>query len=133
MLKRIDSHPSLTPEHIREMRRLADRIDREEKDEIVARGREYFDELAEREELVRSLIARRIGQRLSLADVADRMDVHPNDVLRFEDSQDSNPTLEMLQKYARAVRARCDIGLIELEGSADGVASSTVGRGHEAA
>lgn len=77
--------------------------------------------------LLDGLVAARVGSGLTQTEVARRMGVRQPTVSAFE-ADDSNPRLETLQRYARAVRCR-----IEFRVTPRGQASATHRASHVAA
>jgi DNA-binding XRE family transcriptional regulator len=90
-----------------EYRQLAERIDREEKDEIVAKGRQYKAEhdalVASLEHVMQALKAERQRQGLSLADMKERTGIDRAALSRLESGQHANPTIATLMRYAHAL------------------------------
>jgi DNA-binding XRE family transcriptional regulator len=90
-----------------EYRQLAEQIDREEKDEIIAKARQYKAEhdavVASLEHVMRALKAERERQGLSLADMKERTGIDRAALSRLESGQHPNPTIATLMRYAQAL------------------------------
>jgi DNA-binding XRE family transcriptional regulator len=97
----------LSREEREEYSRLAQQIDREEKDEILARARRYkaeHDAIATSlEHVMRSLRAERERQGLSLADMNQLTGIDRAALSRLETGQHPNPTISTLMRYAGAL------------------------------
>ena len=105
------THPSLTPDRIAGLSKLARRIDREEAQEIKAEARAIF----LRHETIRALIGAikdtRIAKGLSLGEVGERSSIGKANVCRLETDLDPNPTLDTLLRYAEAVGVRIQVSV----------------------
>lgn len=90
-----------------EYRQLAEQIDREEKEEIIAKARQYKSEhdavIASLEHVMQVLKAERERQGLSLADMRERTGIDRAALSRLESGQHPNPTIATLMRYARAL------------------------------
>jgi DNA-binding phage protein len=103
------THPSLTPQRIAELSKLARKIDAEEAEQLKAEGRAIL----KRQEIVRTVIAdlkkARLDRGLSLAEVGERSAIGKANLSRLENSIDPNPTVDTLLRYAEAVGMRLDM------------------------
>lgn len=103
----------MSQEDREQYRRLAEQIDREEKDEIVAKARQYKAEhdatIASLEHVMRALKAERERQGLSLADMFERTGIDRGALSRLESGQNTNPTIATLMRYARALGKSIDV------------------------
>lgn len=81
-------------------------------DEIEALGVQADGLLADHERLLGELIALRRDRRMTEQAVAERMGVSEQDVVEFE-RYDSNPTLDLVRRYALAVGARLETRVID--------------------
>jgi DNA-binding XRE family transcriptional regulator len=92
---------------------LAQRIDREERDEIVAKARQVKSEhdalIASLEHVMQQLRAERERQGLSLADVSQRSGIDRAALCRLESGRHANPTIATLMRYARALGKELDV------------------------
>jgi DNA-binding XRE family transcriptional regulator len=96
-----------------EYRLVAEQTDREEKDEILARARQYKAEhdglIASLEHAMQALKAERERQGLSLADMKERTGIDRAALSRLESGQHPNPTISTLMRYARALGKTIDV------------------------
>jgi hypothetical protein len=104
-------HPALTPERIAELRNLAKRIDREEKDEIIRDTNEVLDRFEEMLGIFGELKTERVAQGLSLADVANQVGGGRENLAKLE--KGTNCTLITLFRYAEALGKRIEIKLVD--------------------
>ncbi|HEX8324172.1 MAG TPA: helix-turn-helix transcriptional regulator [Tepidisphaeraceae bacterium] len=99
----ITQHPLVTPARIAELIEVAKKIDREEKDQIIAKGRAVF----ARHERIKATIARlkaaRQAQQMTLEQVAAKSGIGKANLSRLENDQDPNPTIDTLLRVADAV------------------------------
>lgn len=113
----------LSPQEQARLNALAEKIDREEKDEIVALGRKYKAEALERlraamdslESIGAMLRKEREGKGYSLSDVARETGMHKPAVSKLETDPGSNPTIATLARYAMAIGKRLRIELVDDE------------------
>lgn len=105
-------HPALTPDRIAELRSLAKKIDREEKDEIINWGNKVMDRYEQMASILPALRAEREAQGLSLADMALKVGVGRERLSRLENNKGVNPTLRTLFRYAEALGKRVEIKLV---------------------
>jgi ABC-type phosphate transport system auxiliary subunit len=96
-----------------EYRQLAERIDREEGDEIVAKAQRFKSEhdalVASLEHLMTALKKERERQGLSLADMKERTGIDRGALSRLESGTHPNPTIATLMRYARALGKELDV------------------------
>ena len=117
----------LTPREQSRLNALAEKVDRDEKEEIVALGRRYKAEHdAEVREQVRQALSKlesmglilrkeRESKGYSLEELARRAGMHKPAVSKLETDPDANPTIETLARYAAALGKRIEIRIIEQE------------------
>ena len=67
--------------------------------------RKHYDELASEYELIRSVIDKRLQNRMSQVDLARKIGTGQSAISRLE-SGESNPSMKFLQKVAHALGAR---------------------------
>lgn len=107
----------LTPQQHERYRRLAEQIDREEKEEIIAKARQYKAEhdavVASLEHVMRPLKAERKRQGLSLADMKERTGIDRAALSRLESGQHPNPTIATLMRYAQALGKTIEVVVSE--------------------
>lgn len=89
------SNRKLPPDEIKRLKALAIKIDREEKPDLVAGAKARL--------ALRALKAEREKQGLSLSDVAARCGIDKGALSRLENSEDVNPTVATLERYAEAL------------------------------
>lgn len=98
---------TLSLEEREKYRQLAEQIDREEKDEIVAKARQYKAEhdavVASLEHVMQALKAERERQGLSLADMKERTGIDRAALSRLESGMHPNPTISTLMRYSHAL------------------------------
>lgn len=106
------SSKTLSPERVRELQRLAERIDREEAPEIRRRGRMVKARLDALRDVVAALKAERLRLGLSLTEVGRRSGIGKANLSRLENERDPNPTIDTLMRYAAALdrEIRIDLG-----------------------
>jgi DNA-binding Xre family transcriptional regulator len=102
-MAKLTTHPKLTPERIAELSALAEKIDREEKDEIIAMGREVFARRDRIRQVIANMKAAREAKGLSLDDVAARTGIDKPNLSRLENFRVPAPRLDTLLKIADAV------------------------------
>lgn len=107
----------LTPEEREKYRRLAAQIDKDEKDEIVEKARQYKAEhdamVASLEHVMGALRDERERQGLSLADIKDRTGIDRAALSRLESGQHPNPTIATMMRYARALGKTIEVIISE--------------------
>jgi DNA-binding phage protein len=116
-MKRIakKSPRKLTPEENERLRQLREQIDREERGEIIAKGKLLFKQRRAAEvELSRAaelLQAERQSQGLSLSKLQERTGIGRAALCRLENLVDANPTIDTLNRIAEALGKQLVIGL----------------------
>lgn len=102
-IRRIHSHPLITPAKLEELRRLRRRIDREEKDRIIGQAKEAF----ARYDRIRSTLARlnslREKKRITLAELSLRTGIGKANLSRLFNNQQPNPRIDTLLKLSDAL------------------------------
>ena len=88
---------------VRNLKALALKIDTEELSSIRARGRAAFARHEELRSIVRKLKERRLSQGMSLSVVARAIGMAKSNLSRLENSDRTTPTLDTLERYARAL------------------------------
>lgn len=91
------------PAKVKAMSRLAERIDAEEKSQLIEQAREVFRRHHAIRQIVSALKAEREAQGLSLADIDARTGIGRSNLCRLENATSANPTIETLQRYAAAL------------------------------
>ena len=97
------STKDLSPAKLKQLKAEAERIDHEEAPDIEARGRVIFAHHDRLRAILRALVAERKQRGLSLADLADRTGIAKPNLSRLENSANTTPGLDTLERYARAV------------------------------
>ena len=97
------THPKITPERIAELAKRARNIDRDEGDQIKARGRAIFAHHESLQEVIAALKAARQAQGLSLAEVGERSGIGKANLSRLENDTSPNPTWDTIARYAESV------------------------------
>jgi DNA-binding Xre family transcriptional regulator len=87
---------------VKKLKALAGRVDREESASIKAQGRAIFKQHERLLNILDALVAERKRQRLSLNALAERTGIAKPNLSRLE-NRGTPPTLETLERYARAV------------------------------
>jgi DNA-binding phage protein len=111
--ERTTKRPSLR--RIRNLAALAGRIDAKEGAQIRARGRAAFARHERMRSIVQALKARRLSLGMSLAAVARACGIAKPNLSRLENSSHAAPTLDTLQRYAKAVGMSIRIELVAAE------------------
>lgn len=95
--------PKITPQRIAELSRLAKKIDREEAEQIKAKGRVIFTDYEALQNLIGQLKAARQAQGLSLAQVGEKSGIGKANLSRLENDAAPNPTWDTIARYAASV------------------------------
>lgn len=97
------THPAITPEKLAEIRSVRAKIDRDEKHEILAKGKAAFD----RHERIKAAIARlkaaRLAKQMTLEQVAEKSGVGKANLSRMENDESPNPTIDTLLRVSDAI------------------------------
>ena len=107
----------LTAEERTRVAEVRDKIEREEKDEILALARRF--RAAKRqgkaalEVALRLLKAEREAQGLSLNDLEERTGIARSNLSRLENNQEANTTIATLSSYAEALGKKLSIVLAD--------------------
>jgi DNA-binding Xre family transcriptional regulator len=112
MVRSIMNYGRLTPEQIQKYKALAVKIDREEGEEIKARGREFFRRHKLAREMVARLKARRLAEDISLTELSTRTGIAKSNLSRLENSETVAPTLDTLERYADALGMKLQVELV---------------------
>src|SRR6266478_4046571 len=91
---------NLSSDSVRELKQLAERIDRDESTAIKRRGQAIRSRHEALRNIVQSLKAERQRLGLSLADVGERSGIGKANLSRLENELDANPTIDTLMRYA---------------------------------
>ena len=96
-------HPKITPQKLAEIRKLREKIDREEKDQIIAKAKAAF----ARHEKIKQTIARlkeaRLAKRLTLEQVGQRAGIGKANLSRLENEKAPNPTMDTVLRISEAI------------------------------
>jgi DNA-binding Xre family transcriptional regulator len=113
------SSRTLTPAELADWKQRAQRIDAEEKDAIIARGRAIRDSrrraIARLSQALQLLRDERERQGLSLSDLQERTGIDRGALSRLENAKDPNPTVATLQRYAAALGKELVLNLVDAE------------------
>ncbi|MEX2673048.1 MAG: helix-turn-helix transcriptional regulator [Phycisphaeraceae bacterium] len=101
----------LSPSQRRTAQDQMERVDREERETIVARGREIFAQHERIEQVVRLLKTERERQGVSLTELARRVNMDKGNLARLENAEHPNPTIATLERLAIALGKRLMITL----------------------
>ena len=100
-------HPKITAEKLAEMRELRKKIDIEEKDQIIAKGKIAFARHERIQQTINQTIARlkaaRIAKQLTLEQVSERSGIGKANLSRLENDGSPNPTIETLLRISEAI------------------------------
>jgi len=107
--KRLSAHK------IKDLKRLARTIDSEDLATIRARGQAEFTRHERLRSIVQALRARRLSQGLSLAVVARKSGIAKPNLSRLENNTRAVPTLDTLDRYARAVGMSIEVALMSAD------------------
>ena len=97
------SNKRIGPRNVKNLKALAQRIEDEESASIVARGRAAFARHERLRSIVERLKTRRLSQGMSLAVIARKSGIAKPNLSRLENNEHMTPTLDTLERYARAV------------------------------
>ncbi len=97
------SQHKLRPDQVKAFAATARKVDAQESQEIQDHAREVFHRHEEIRALIDALRAVRRRQDLSLSDVARLSGISKPNLSRLENDMRAAPTLETLQRYARAL------------------------------
>jgi DNA-binding Xre family transcriptional regulator len=115
MLEVRRSSKVLSPERVRELKALAVKIDREEGEEIRAKGRAYLKHAKKLQAIFCQLQAERQRQGLSLTDIAHRTGIDRARLSRLEKMKYPNVTTETLERYAAALNKQIIVSLVDAQ------------------
>ncbi|HEX8340961.1 MAG TPA: helix-turn-helix transcriptional regulator [Tepidisphaeraceae bacterium] len=108
-MAKVTSHSKLTPQKLAELQALGKKIDAEEKDAIIAKGRAVF----RRQEVIKNLITQiktaRQARNLTLTTVAEITGIGKANLSRLENEASPNPTMDTLLRYADVVGVKVEI------------------------
>jgi DNA-binding Xre family transcriptional regulator len=107
------SSKKLPAEQVRQLKRVAERIDRQERDAIRRKGRAVKARHDRLRDIVGVLKAERQRRGLSLAEVGERSGIGKSNLSRLENDPDPNPTIDTLLRYADALGCAIQISLSE--------------------
>ncbi|HWB53304.1 MAG TPA: helix-turn-helix transcriptional regulator [Tepidisphaeraceae bacterium] len=102
-IRRITSHPKITPARLAQMRTLRAKIDREEKREILAKGRGAFARYEKIRQTISGLNALRERRHLTLEQLAERTGIGKANLSRLFNQKHPNPTIDTLLRISEAV------------------------------
>lgn len=107
------SKMKLSPRRIKSLKALGRKVDAEDSPAIRAQAHEVFNRHKWVRSVIDSLKARRQSRGLSLADLARVTGIAKPNLSRLENSVHSTPTLDTLERYARAVGMKVRIELAD--------------------
>ena len=107
------SKRTLTREQVKAFAAAAQETDAEEIAQIQARGREIFRRHERIRTLIEALKAQRVSEGLSLAEIARRCGISKPNLSRLENNTRATPTLDTLERYARALGKTVHLELAE--------------------
>ncbi|MFA9479846.1 helix-turn-helix domain-containing protein [Phycisphaerales bacterium AB-hyl4] len=107
------SSKKLTPEQIRKLKVQAKQIDRDDAENIKTQGRAVFAHHEQLRGILHTLVAERKRQGLSLTDLAGRTGIAKSNLSRLENSENTTPGLDTLERYARAVGKTLRVELMD--------------------
>ena len=93
----------LSAAQIKAYKKLAQRIDAEEQDDIRALGKEIFKRHGIARQLVHQLKTKRIEIGMNLTELANRTGIAKSNLSRLENNERVSPTFETLGRYAQAL------------------------------
>jgi len=102
-MNKIVGHPKLTPAKLEQIRKLRKTIDREEKDEIIAMGRQIRDRHERIKRVIEGLKSARQAKQLTLDELAKVTGISKPNLSRLENNRVPTPRLDTLLKVADAV------------------------------
>jgi cytoskeletal protein RodZ len=107
------STKKLTAKQLKAVQDEARLIDTQEADEIKAMGREVFERHEKVLSIVAQLKAEREHQHVTLADLARQTGIAKPNLSRLENSTRTQPKLDTLSRYARALGKRVKVELVD--------------------
>ncbi len=107
------SSKKLPSRRVRELKRLAEQIDRDEGESIRRRGRAVRARHDALRDIVQLLKAERQRLGLSLTDVGERSGIGKANLSRLENDPDPNPTIDTLMRYADALNKEIRIDITD--------------------
>ena len=113
MPKIVRSTNKLSPSKVRAFRDVARRINGEEASAIKARGREIFKQHEQLRAILQDLVAQRQRQGITLTELASRTGIRKSNLSRLESSTSTTPTLDTLERYARALGKTLHVELVD--------------------
>jgi DNA-binding Xre family transcriptional regulator len=102
-IRRISKHPKITPAKLAEVRALREKIDREEKGTIIAKGRQVFSRYERVRQTIATLDALREQKHLTLEQIAQRTGIGKANLSRLFNEQHPNPTIDTLLRISDAL------------------------------
>lgn len=101
--RRIANHPKITPAKLAEIRGLREKIDREEKRDILAKGQQAFSRYEKIRQTIATLNTLREQRHLTLDMIAQRTGIGKANLSRLFNEQQPNPTIDTLLRISDAV------------------------------
>jgi DNA-binding phage protein len=96
-------HPKITAEKVAEIRELRKTIDRDEKDQIIAKGKAAFARHEKRRKTIARLKEARIAKQLTLEQVSQRSGIGKANLSRLENEDSPNPTIDTVLRISEAI------------------------------
>jgi DNA-binding XRE family transcriptional regulator len=103
------THPKMTPRRIGQLSKLATKIDRDEGEQIKAKGRAFFAHYEVMQRVIATLRAARQEQGLSLAEVGEKSGIGKANLSRLENDVSPNPTWDTIMRYAASVGRKLQV------------------------
>ena len=92
-------------------RKLIDKLEREEMDELVAQGKRFRARQERLCDALRALKAERESQSVSLSELEKRTGISKSALSRLENDPNPNPTMSTLQRIAEALGREITISI----------------------
>jgi DNA-binding phage protein len=97
------SHPKITVARLAQTRALREKIDREEKDNIIAKGNRAFSRYEKVRQTIAALNELREKKHLTLDQVAKKSGIGKANLSRLFNEKQPNPTIDTLLRISEAL------------------------------
>jgi DNA-binding phage protein len=98
-----EKNPKVTAQKLAEMRELRKRLDHEEKDQIIAKGKAAFARHEKIKKTIARLKAARLQKHLTLEQVSQRSGIGKANLSRLENEESPNPTIDTVLRISEAI------------------------------
>jgi DNA-binding phage protein len=102
-IRRVTKHRKITAAKLAEIRGVREKIDREEKGAIIAKGQRAFSRYDKIRQTIAMLNSLREQRHLTLEQIAQRTGIGKANLSRLFNQQQPNPTIDTLLRISDAV------------------------------